>query len=296
MSVIEAASAPKTAKKYDDLVYDVGMHKGEDSELYLKKGFRVIGFEADPDLATYCRRRFAEYVERGALVVVEGAIVERSDCEPSRDAIQFYRNNGNSVWGTVVGDWARRNERFGTSSDAIEVPAVEFSACLEQHGIPHYMKIDIEGMDTVCVRALRHFAEKPDYVSIEGDKVSFDKLVDDVTLLTALGYDGFKVVQQEGIARQIEPNPPKEGRYAGHVIQDGSSGLFGEELPSIWRPYKRLLAEYKLVFLQYILFGDDGKLRKYLFGRAIRKCLSTILRAPVPGWHDIHARHSSVRR
>ena len=37
--------------KHKDLVYDVGMHKGEDTEFYLRKGFRVIAFEADPDLA-----------------------------------------------------------------------------------------------------------------------------------------------------------------------------------------------------------------------------------------------------
>ncbi len=39
------------AQKYDDLIYDVGMHKGEDADYYLKKGFRVIGFEAIPELA-----------------------------------------------------------------------------------------------------------------------------------------------------------------------------------------------------------------------------------------------------
>ena len=33
--------------KYRDLLYDVGMHRGEDAEFYLRKGFRVIGFDAD---------------------------------------------------------------------------------------------------------------------------------------------------------------------------------------------------------------------------------------------------------
>ncbi len=27
----------------DDLIYDVGMHTGEDTEFYLRKGFRVVG-------------------------------------------------------------------------------------------------------------------------------------------------------------------------------------------------------------------------------------------------------------
>ena len=36
---------------YDpNLIYDVGLHLGEDTEYYLKKGFRVIAFEANPEL------------------------------------------------------------------------------------------------------------------------------------------------------------------------------------------------------------------------------------------------------
>ena len=38
--------------KHKDLIYDVGMHKGEDTEFYLRKGFRVIAIEADPDLVS----------------------------------------------------------------------------------------------------------------------------------------------------------------------------------------------------------------------------------------------------
>ena len=34
--------------KQDDLIFDVGLHRGEDTEFYLKKGFRVVAFEANP--------------------------------------------------------------------------------------------------------------------------------------------------------------------------------------------------------------------------------------------------------
>ena len=47
------------------LVYDVGMHKGEDSDYYLK-GFDVIRFEADPDLAAQCRSRFSDEIKSGS--------------------------------------------------------------------------------------------------------------------------------------------------------------------------------------------------------------------------------------
>jgi hypothetical protein len=41
------------------LVYDVGMHDGEDSAYYPAKGFNVTGVDADAPCRDLCRRRFA---------------------------------------------------------------------------------------------------------------------------------------------------------------------------------------------------------------------------------------------
>jgi hypothetical protein len=60
--------------KHRDLVYDVGMSRGEDTEFYLKKGYRVVGFEADPLLLDRCRRRFATALAGGQLNIVAGVI------------------------------------------------------------------------------------------------------------------------------------------------------------------------------------------------------------------------------
>ena len=35
------------------LIYDVGAHKGEDTEYYLRKGFRVIAIEAMPEFCEF---------------------------------------------------------------------------------------------------------------------------------------------------------------------------------------------------------------------------------------------------
>jgi FkbM family methyltransferase len=284
----------KQTSKNEDLVYDVGMHEGEDTDYYLKKGFGVIGFEADPNLAAHCKSRFSDELGKGKLIVVEGAIAEVPSGKAKGTTIKFYKNKDNSVWGTVAGDWARRNEFLGTSNEIIDVPVVDFSECLEKYGIPHYLKIDIEGMDTLCLRALIHFEQKPDYVSIESEKISFGKLVEELNLLTQLGYTRFKAIQQSGISRQIEPNPSKEKCYVGYQFQERCSGLFGEDLPYDWKDYEQILNEYKVIFLQYKLFGDYGKLRKYFIGKALRKVLSGLLRKPIPGWYDTHAKHSSV--
>jgi FkbM family methyltransferase len=277
-------------RQYEDLIYDVGMHKGEDADFYIKKGFRVIGFEADPDLAAQCRTRFSGEIENGQLVVVEGAITESPAGERDAKTIKFYKNTGNSAWGTVVDDWAQRNEHCGTSNQIIEVPVVDFLACLKKYGVPHYLKIDIEGMDAVCLRALAHLEHKPDYVSIESEKVSFGDLLNELELLRRLGYTRFKAVQQANISNQKEPTPAREGCYVGYQFQKGSSGLFGADLPGGWKNYKQIGDEYRLIFVKYYLFGEYGRLSRYSLGRVLRRVLGKLLRRPIPGWYDTHAK------
>src|SRR5262245_43578507 len=53
-----------------DLIYDVGMEDGTDTGFYLKKGFRVVAVEADPELASRARERFSDEIAAGRLVVL----------------------------------------------------------------------------------------------------------------------------------------------------------------------------------------------------------------------------------
>jgi FkbM family methyltransferase len=125
-----------------DLIYDVGMHSGEDTEFYLKKGFRVIAFEANSDLAASARSKFHDYIAKDKLVIVHGAIVDSSY---SGDTVEFYMNNKNSLWGTVSPYFAKRNSALGADSTLIRVPRINFFNCLAKLGVPYYLKIDIEG-------------------------------------------------------------------------------------------------------------------------------------------------------
>ncbi|MFC1735469.1 FkbM family methyltransferase [Candidatus Hydrogenedentota bacterium] len=287
-------SKPQHTEKHDDLIYDVGMHKGEDTDYYIKKGFRVIGFEADPELVEQCRARFAAEIENDRLTVVEGAIVESPPGGSGNRTVKFYKNRDNRIWSTVSGEWARRKESFGTSNEEIEVPVVNFPECLAKYGIPHYLKIDIEGMDLLCLEALSDSEQKPDYVSIESEKVSFESLIRELDLLSQLGYREFKAIQQKSVWRRKEPRESSEGRHVGYQFQEGSSGLFGSDLPRKWKNYEQVVKEYRLIFLQYKLFGDYGTLSKHFAGRFLGNAISFLLHRPIPGWYDTHAKHSSV--
>jgi FkbM family methyltransferase len=283
----------KHATNRPDLIFDVGMHQGEDTDFYLKKGFRVVAFEANPELAEYCRNRFANALERDRLTIVEGAIVDPA-AAPS-GTVAFYKNLQLPIWGTVCADWVERNDSLGTSSVRIEVPVVDFSQALLRYGMPHYLKIDIEGMDVVCLKALTEFDSQPDFISIESNKVEFSRVEEEFRILTSLGYDSFQAVQQATIPRQKEPQPAAEGQFAGYRFEEGASGLFGRDLPGCWKTYEKILQEYRRIFLLYSLFGDRGRLTRSLPGRVLRRLIQTLAGRQFPGWFDTHAMHSSMK-
>lgn len=84
-------------KKHNNLIYDVGMHKGEDTDYYLKKGFKVIAFEAEPNLAAKCRNRFTSDIENGKLVIIEGAIIEFTSEKSKSSTVKFFKNKDKSI-------------------------------------------------------------------------------------------------------------------------------------------------------------------------------------------------------
>lgn len=282
--------------KHADLIYDIGMHRGEDTEFYLRKGFRVVAVEADPALASAARERFGAFLGDERLVIVEGAIVEAG----SGASVTFYKNDAHSPWGTVRPQWVERNLGLGAGSTPIEVRAVSIVEVLRRYGIPRYMKIDIEGCDLICVEALRAFAGRPDYLSLESDKTSLAAIRREIELLVELGYDAFQAVEQSAIAQQVPPRNAREGSYVDHRFALGSSGLFGLELEGPWMSAEDVVARYRRIAVGYKLLGDDGILNRREFPGArivrgaVRRALALFSGGAVPGWYDTHARHASI--
>ena len=263
-----------------DLIYDFGMHVGEDTDFYLKKGFRVVAVEGLPALCEVAEKRFLAAVRSGQLTIVNSAVVAQAG------PVSFFVNP-HSVWGTVNREWADRNARLGSASTTeITVPGVLASDLLDEHGTPYYMKIDIEGSDRLCLEALRNRKDRPEHVSIESDKVSWAGLLAEFDLFQEFGYRRFKVVWQSAVPKQALPSPALEGRDVQHSFPVGSSGAFGEEAPGPWMTRDQALARYRQIFLQYRLFGDDIASRRSasaLLGRAVRHIFG------IPGWYDTHA-------
>jgi FkbM family methyltransferase len=271
------------------LIYDVGMHRGEDTDFYLKKGFGVVGFEADPRMIDICKDRFRSAIASGQLRIVEGVIAPRGSCEQ----VEFFRNTGNSVWGTANSDWARRNANFGFASENILLKRIDITNAYRTFGIPYYLKVDIEGSDKLVLEGLMEFDSRPNYVSIESEKVDFTALQAEISLLQKLGYTQFKAVQQESIAGSRVVTDTLDGGKFEHVFEQEASGPFGDEIQQPWLGSEDLLRQYKAIFYRYRLFGHDSMCAKA--PRFLARPVELIYRAgtgyrgPLPGWFDTHA-------
>jgi FkbM family methyltransferase len=269
----------------EDLVFDVGLHRGEDSDYYLRKGYRVVAFEANPTLVKRARDRFAAELASGTMTIIEGAIDDHG-----RESIKFFIHPQMSVWGTTDEAWALRNAPRGGRSTAVEVPTVNFRQAIERFGVPHYMKVDIEGADRICLESLRHFRHRPRYVSIESEKTDWQALEAEFDLLERLGYGRFAICQQADIHHQALITQTRTGDSLRYQFEEGASGPFGDDLDEPWTDRTAALRTYATLFRRYRIFGDASPLASTRPGRVARRVLSDVLHRPLPGWYDTHAR------
>jgi FkbM family methyltransferase len=277
-----AKSARSRAEHMPDLVFDVGFHLGEDTAYYLRKGYRVVAFEAHPELVEFGRRRFASDIAAGRLQIVSGAITDSP-----QDALTFYTHSRVSGWSTLQPQRAKRNQVMGESVP-VTVPAVRFATCLRDHGVPHYIKIDIEATEMLCLEALLDIEpeQRPRYVSIEAESETWSGVVRQFDLLERLGYARFAIVQQGDIGGRVARITTRDGRTVPYRFEMFSSGAFGEDLAGPWMDKREALRRYRRILRALVAAHAFDQLPK---GTEIRYVVATLVGRPLPGWFDIHA-------
>lgn len=256
----------------DDLIFDLGMHRGDDSDFYLRKGFRVVAVEANAALCKLAEERFVSEIAVGQLTIVNKAL-DRIGA----GRVTFYLNPAKDDWGSLDPDMAGRSSN---ELSTIEVETTTLGMLFATYGVPYYLKCDIEGADEVAIEQLETEILRPRYVSVEASG-------DPLETLSRCGYDRFQIVNQGYLRLFPSPDPPREGRLAEQHFTQHISGLFGQELvPSAWADAAttarrlsrwRALNERRVNPVTSRILKKIGKLtrRTWLIGS---------------GWIDIHAR------
>lgn len=217
-------SGPLTHGFYNDLIYDLGVNRGEDCGFYLDKGFRVIGVEANPALYEVARQKFAARIACGDLTLLNVGIAS------APGALTFYINEQNDHWSSFDRAYGTR---MGTPYRTVDIPSLTLDELVRRHGLPRYMKIDIEGADRHALQSLAKVQGRPPFISVEEYGV---EALDD---LHRLGYSHMKILGQRIKDWAKPPQPPREGRFVERQSSGLDSGLFGLELPGEWLPYAK---------------------------------------------------------
>jgi FkbM family methyltransferase len=281
------------------LIIDVGMHRGFDTEFYLAKGFRVVAIEASPEMVADASQRLAEHLESGRLEILHVAVAE----EPGDEDFYISEREG---WGSARQDWAESRAAMGVGSRVVTVRADTMASILAGRETAHYVKIDIEGADMVCLRGLAD-VEKPAFLSVECDPVERAETVEMVRLLGEYGYRRFKLVNQALNPSVRCPDPAREGDYVDARFGHYSSGPFGEESPGEWVTADEVLDRYARVARGQAIrasYTASGRILGIPVGRVHRQLewvynaaavrwtrsrWAAVRGTEVGGWFDLHA-------
>lgn len=279
----ETQSPQHSPRLVEDLIFDVGMHRGEDTSYYLSKGYRVVAFEANPELARICREDFSDAIESGKLVIVEGAIADTAEA-----VVPFYVDRV-SVWGSIDPEWVEKKQ-VHRPQRTISVPVVDLVACMRDYGVPAYLKIDIEGADRICLKALRDLPVRPRFVSMEAERLDFDALMADLDLLEQLGYRHFAAVPQAGHVDEQIATTTLSGDPLTYRFPPASSGPFGDDLGDAWGSRDAAVKSYRRAFRRHRL--RDRLARSAAARRALAPAYrrSARFRRFLGGHYDTHAK------
>jgi len=143
-------------------VFDIGMFDGADTKYHLQNGFRVVAVEGNPDLVASAEKTLASYVSAGQLVCVNKAI--SADGEPVELVLS----------GADLGASSTQADRIASRwpIGKLKVAGTTMRQLIEEYGVPHFIKSDIEGADRFCVLGLAA-STRPQYLSalLRGDRL-----------------------------------------------------------------------------------------------------------------------------
>ncbi|MEL6372687.1 MAG: hypothetical protein AAFR04_01810 [Pseudomonadota bacterium] len=161
---------------------------------------------------------------------------------------------------------------------------------LQQQGVPHHLKIDIEAADRFCLDALAQVGVRPTTLSIEAELSDIDEQVAQLDQLAALGYRAFLPVQQARLHKLALPQPQAEGRTVTHRFARGSSGPFGRDLQGPWLGLDAAKTFYVRVHAANERYAWHYKVGYKPARSLIRRACEHVAGVPLFGWYDTHAR------
>jgi FkbM family methyltransferase len=162
-----------------DVVFDIGANRGEYSDLFSRLGATVVAAEPNPS----CCKLLAALAKDRNIRVEEAAIGASVGTAKLRLCDE-------SELSTLSEDWFENSHQSATYAtvkwlDQIEVPILTLDVLAQKHGVPSFVKIDVEGFEENVIKGMSF---SPKFVSFEFSNVKRENAQ---ACILALGGRGF---------------------------------------------------------------------------------------------------------
>jgi FkbM family methyltransferase len=173
-----------------DLVFDVGAHVGDRIASFRRLGCRVVAVEPQPALVKTLKLLYG----RSADVAIEATAVGRN-----AGTIELMINADNPTVSTASRQFvaAARDARGWQEqrwTESIAVPMTTLDALIARHGVPAFIKIDVEGFEA---EALAGMTQPVKALSFEFTTIQRDVALACVERCLALGLTRFNAALGE---------------------------------------------------------------------------------------------------
>ncbi len=173
-----------------DLVFDIGAHLGDRVASFRRLGARVVAVEPQPAMVKVLKLFYG----RGAEVAIETQAVGRNVGTTS-----MMINVDNPTVSSASLDFidaARKapgweNQRWTKS---VSVPLTTLDELIDKHGVPAFIKIDVEGFEAEVLAGLTHVVNA---LSFEFTTIQRDVALACVERCIAMGYTRFNAALGE---------------------------------------------------------------------------------------------------
>lgn len=145
----------------DDLVFDIGANMGNKTAEFLALGANVVAVEPQGACITELHKRFRAHIGTGSLKVVQGA------CGSHLGEVWLSIGEAHTL-STISREFQEKTQgRFGLHKWLHRIPVQSYtlSHLMKQHGVPKFIKIDVEGYEYEVLKGMDGIA--PQYISFE---------------------------------------------------------------------------------------------------------------------------------